>query len=326
MIICQTPFRISFFGGGTDWPEYFTEHGGAVLGTAIDRYIYHSVTPLYSKLFDHSIRLAYRKVECVKNVRDIEHRPFREILTYFGIERDIEISLSADLPSFSGLGSSSSFTVGLINALSAFKGRFITRSDLAYTAIRLEHEVMKESIGCQDQVFAAFGGFNVVEFRRSDDIVVSRIAIGRDRIEELDQSLLMFFTGFTRSADAVEAGKKARMLENKKNLSRLRGLVDQGHALLTGTAPLSEFGELLDLAWSEKKALSAAVSSSQIDAMYRHARECGALGGKVLGAGGGGFMLLFVPPDRQAKFREAFADYLEVTFRIDAPGSYIVHS
>lgn len=176
MIISQTPFRISFFGGGSDFPEFFEANGGgAVLGTAIDKYVYHSVTQFPSPLFDYAIRLSYSKLECVSSVDSIEHGPFREILKHFGIERDIEINLSADLPSFSGLGSSSSFTVGLLNALHAYEGKFISRQNLAHLAIYIEREVLKKSVGCQDQVFAAYGGLNLVEFNSMDNILVHRI-------------------------------------------------------------------------------------------------------------------------------------------------------
>lgn len=326
MIICQTPFRISFFGGGTDWPEFFLEHGGAVLGTAIDKFIFHSATSFPSRLFDYSIRLAYRKVECAKSIDQIEHRPFREILRHFGIFRDIEINLAADLPSFSGVGSSSSFTVGLINTLAAFQGRFVSKHELAYTAIDLERQRLGEAVGCQDQVFAAFGGLNVVEFHRLDHIVVSRLIMSSSRIDELDASLLMFFTGVVRRADEVERDKIARIDQTMPHLKAMRRLVERGHTLLTGNEPLSRFGELLDEAWRLKKALSPRVSAAPIDRLYDLARRHGALGGKLLGAGGGGFMLLFVPPERQDELRRALADYPEVLFHVNAPGSHIIHS
>ncbi len=326
MIICQTPFRISFFGGGTDWPEFFLEHGGAVLGTAIDKFIFHSATSLRSALFDYAIRLAYRKVECVKSVDDIQHRPFREILRHFNIVRDIEITLAADLPSFSGVGSSSSFVVGLINTLVAFQGRFISRNDLACTAIRLERELLGEAVGCQDQVFAAFGGLNVVEFHRLDHIVVSRVIMSSSRLDELNASLLMFFTGMVRSAEDVERDKISRLSRTMPHLHKMLDLVERGHALLTGNEPLSRFGEMLDEAWQHKRALSPRVSTGSIDRLYDLAREHGALGGKLLGAGGGGFMLLFVPPERQERLRRALADYPEVPFEINAPGSHIISS
>jgi len=326
MIICQTPFRISFFGGGTDWPEFFLKHGGAVLGTTIDRHICHFMTPLESSLFDYSIRLSYRKVECVKSVDEIEHRPFREILKAFGIEHGVEINLSADLPSFTGLGTSSSFTVGLINAISAFQGRFISKQELAYTAIRLEREVLGEAVGCQDQVFAAFGGLNVIEFKKVDDVVVHRVVIHPDRMQELEQSLMLIFTGLTRKAHDIEKDKLDRLSHSREHLMAMLQLVERGHSLLTGRRPLSAFGELLDQSWELKRQLGPQVSNPHIDEMYERAREAGAIGGKLLGAGGGGFLLLFVPPEKRQKVKEAFPIHSEIPFRVNTSGSHIIHS
>ncbi|MGZ3797729.1 MAG: GHMP family kinase ATP-binding protein, partial [Pseudobdellovibrionaceae bacterium] len=184
MIISKTPLRISFFGGGTDFPEFYEQHGGAVLGAAIDKNIYHAVTRFPSELFDYSIRLAYRKVECVKSLEDIEHAPFREILRRLEIVKDVEIGLTSDLPSFSGLGSSSAFTVGLINALNAYKGKHIGQASLAKAAIHMEREVLRESVGCQDQIFSAFGGFNLIEFKAHNEFVVNRVSLSRTRMEE----------------------------------------------------------------------------------------------------------------------------------------------
>jgi D-glycero-alpha-D-manno-heptose-7-phosphate kinase len=230
------------------------------------------------------------------------------------------------LPSFSGIGSSSSFVVGLVHALAAFQGRFLSKHDLAYTAIYLERERLGEAVGCQDQVFAAFGGLNVVEFHRADDIVVSRVIMSPSKMEELNASLLMFFTGMERCADEIERDKIGRIDDTRQHLHEILKMVDRGHALLTGNEPLDKIGELLHEAWCRKKALSPRVSSAPIDRLYDLAREHGALGGKLLGAGGGGFMLLFVPPERQQRLRRALADWPEVAFRINAPGSHIIHS
>lgn len=326
MIICQTPFRVSFFGGGTDHPEFFEKHGGAVLGTAIDKFIYHSVAPFPSRLFDYSIRLSYRQVECVKEIDEIQHAPFREVLRELSYSSDVEINLAADLPSSSGLGSSSSFTVGLFNALLAMRGEFISKHDLAYRAIRMERQVLGETVGCQDQVMAAFGGFNLVTFHREDQIVVHRVPLSRDRMTELDESLMLFFTGFTRRAEQIEKAKLKRMDEIEARLKRMLGLVENAYGLLAGNQPLSAFGELLHTAWMEKRALDAGVSNPQIDRIYELGREAGALGGKLLGAGGGGFVLLFVPPERQPAVRHALRNYYEAPFHINAPGSGIIHS
>ena len=326
MIIAKTPLRISFFGGGTDFPEFFGEHGGAVLGTAIDKHIYHSVTRFPSELFDYSIRLAYRRVECVRSLAEIEHRPFQEILRYFEIERDVEIGLTADLPSFSGLGSSSSFTVGLINALSAYTRKFIPKQDLARLAIHVERDVLSETVGWQDQIFAAYGGINLIEFARDGNFTVHRVALPKSRQLELDQSLLLFFTGITRRASDVEKNKIRNLAAIRANLLRMHQMVEKAHDLLTGSGPLSEFGALLDETWQEKKLLDPGVSNPAIDQMYTLGMCAGALGGKLLGAGGGGFMAFFVPPERQASVRAALKGYYEIDFTINASGSSIVHS
>jgi len=326
LLIAQTPLRVSFFGGGTDFPQFFLQHGGAVLGTAIDKYIYHCVTHFPSRLFDYSIRLAYRRVECVKSLDDVEHGPFREVLRYLNIDRDVEISLAADLPSSTGLGSSSSFTVGLINALMAFKGKFISQADLAAMAVHIERNVLKESVGCQDQVLAAYGGLNVVRFIRDDQFVVHRVTLSKTRERELDDSLLMFFTGVTRPAGAIEKCKLDRLDSIQDNLKRMLNLVDDAYAILTGTAPLSSFGALLDRTWQEKRTLASTVSNPVIDGMYETACKAGALGGKLLGAGGGGFLLFFVPQESQAAVRESLKNYYEVPFSINASGSGIIHS
>ena len=326
MIITKTPLRISFFGGGCDLPEYFGKHGGAVLGTSIDKHVYLSVSRFPSKLFDYNIRVAYRKVECVGALDQIEHSPVREALRLCGIERDIEIHVAADLPSFSGLGSSSSFTVGLLKALHGHMGRHIGAAELTSLAIHLERDVLHEPVGYQDQVFAAYGGFNYIEFSGTHGVHVERVSTSRERMDELGNSLLMFFSGVTRRAASVEQDKIANMAAIEKNLSRMRRMVDEGLAIVTSNRPLSEFGELLNQTWLEKRCLANGVSNPVIDSIYATALENGAIGGKLLGAGGGGFMLLFVPPERQPKVRSALQGFHEVEFTINAPGSAVIHS
>lgn len=329
MIICQTPLRVSFFGGGTDFPEFFSEHRGAVLATAIDKSIFHAITRLHSNLFNFRIRLAYRKVECVSNLDELRHKPAREILRHFGIGRDIEVSLTADLPAYSGLGSSSSFTVGMINALSAHQGRFMPQADLARLAIHVERGILRETVGLQDQIIAAYGGLNVIEFSRDDHFVVHRVAVSKAKLQELQESLLLFFTGRTRKASAVEARKVEGMRRKegvRETLRRMLGLVERGHHILTGNEPLSAFGRLLDATWRQKRSLDPGVSTPAVDRMYRRATEAGALGGKLLGAGGGGFLLLFVPPERRARVVKSLGGYGHIPITINAPGSRIIHS
>ena len=297
-----------------------------MLGTAIDKYIYHTVSHLPSWLFDHKIRFAYRKVEHVKSLDELEHRPFREILRHCGVLQDLEVNLASDLPSFSGLGSSSSFTVGLIKGLSAHQGRHIGQDELARAAIHIERSVLKEAVGLQDQIFAAYGGLNVIRFRGEGDFVVERVPIGEARMRELEDSLLLYFTGITRRAQEVEASKMANLAHIEHNLKKMLRLVDRACDALTGSKGLEDFGRLLNDTWTEKKQLDPAVSAPEIDRLYDAGMRAGAVGGKLLGAGGGGFMLFFVPGERQAAVRAALRDYHEVPFAINAPGSTIVHS
>ncbi len=326
MIISKTPLRVSFFGGGTDLPEHFSRHGGSVLGTAIDKFVYISASRFPSELFDYSVRLAYSKVENVKSVADIEHAPAREILKINNINKDIEISISADLPSFSGLGSSSSFTVGMLKAIKAYKNEHIATNVLAREAIRIERDVLKEAVGFQDQAFAAFGGFNIIEFSGQDRMRVERVSLSADREQELKSHLMMFYTGITRKAQGIEKTKIANIDSLSVRLTAMRHMVDDAHTVLTSQASLTRFGELLHSSWLEKRQLASEVSNSIIDEMYAQAQSAGAIGGKLLGAGGGGFMLFFVPPECQPAVKIALARYHEITFNINAAGSTIIHS
>jgi D-glycero-alpha-D-manno-heptose-7-phosphate kinase len=325
MIISKTPLRVSFFGGGTDLPEFFSKHRGAVIGTAINKYVYHTVSMFPSKLFDYSVRISYSKVECVKSTADIEHTPFREILRDFKLERDIEIHVAADLPSFSGLGTSSAFTVGLIKALHAYKGAHISRERLTREAIRIEREVLEEVVGYQDQAFAAHGGFNMISFSQTGDIKVEKLSISKARREELAESLMLFFTGITRRAQNIEMNKIRNMDKIEANLLRMLQHVDDAYEILTGNEELTKFGHLLESTWKEKRELDPGVSNERIDYMYSIAVASGAIGGKLLGAGGGGFLLFFVPPERRTRVREALKDFHEIPFKFDASGSAIIH-
>ncbi|MEJ6021471.1 GHMP family kinase ATP-binding protein [Ramlibacter sp. PS4R-6] len=326
MIIVRTPLRVSLFGGGTDFPEFFSRHGGAVLGTAIDKYIYHTVSHLPSWLFDHKIRFSYRKVELAPDLESVEHTPFREILRYCGVERDVEVNLASDLPSFSGLGSSSSFSVGLIKGLRALQGRAIGQEELARCAIHVERDVLRETVGLQDQVFAACGGLNLVRFSGNGEFNVERIAISPDRMRALNDSMLLYFTGLTRKAQEVEKAKLGKLASNEATLKSMLALVEEAHRVLVGNGDVGALGELLHANWLEKRKLDASVSAPEIDSLYDRAMKAGALGGKLLGAGGGGFMLLLVPPSRQAQVRAALASHHEVKIGINAPGSTVVHA
>lgn len=326
MIITKTPFRISFFGGGTDYPEHFCKHGGAVLGTAIDKYTYLAATPFYSQLFDYTIRLAYRQVECVSDLEAIAHAPFRECLRWAGIHRNIEIDCMASLPSSVGLGTSSSFVVGVLNTLYAFQGRFVHPMELAYQAIEIERNVLHESVGCQDQTFAAMGGFNLIEFRGTRDIVVTPLSLTDTRQSEFESHLVLIFTGLRRRASEVAARQVNKIVLNNSRLKHMRRQVDKAYDLLTGGKSLTEFGRFLHEAWMQKRSLDDSVSNPVIDDLYQRGIDAGALGGKLLGAGAGGFLLFFVPPEKQASVRAALNQSEVIPVKVNAPGTSIVHA
>jgi D-glycero-alpha-D-manno-heptose-7-phosphate kinase len=324
MIITRAPLRISFFGGGTDFPEYFVQHGGAVLATAIDKFTYVTASAFFSQLFDFSIRASYNQRESVSQVADIQHPVIRVCLEKFGIHKGIELHTVADLPAFTGLGSSSSFTVGLLQALESYTGRYSAPLDLAYAAIDIERRRLGEAVGCQDQVIAAVGGFNVVEFRRETDIRVHRVPLSDARLRELESHMFLVFTGIKRRAAEVEKRKIDGICRHLETLKAMRAMVDEGHAILTGSRPVCEFGELLHRAWEAKRSLEGGVSNAAIDEMYQRGIAAGALGGKLLGAGGGGFILFFAPPERHLALRAAFHDCEPVPVRLDAPGSQVI--
>jgi D-glycero-alpha-D-manno-heptose-7-phosphate kinase len=324
MIIARAPLRVSFFGGGTDYPEYFLQEGGAVLASAIDKFSYITASRFFSRLFDYAIRISYRKVELARRLDEIEHNVYRECLRLCDLDCDVELHAVADLPAFSGLGSSSTFTVSLLHALHSFKGEFVTPLALAYEAIHIERAVLRDRVGCQDQVMAAVGGFNVLEFRREDDVIVHRLPVSLARIAELEAHLFVVFTGITRRAAEVVASQLERAAENRDTLRTMRAMVDEGAELLIGSRPMAEFGDLLHRAWQAKRSLSARVSNSEIDQLYAMGRAAGALGGKLLGAGGGGFMVFVAPPESHARLRQTFSDYQQLSVKLNAPGSQII--
>jgi D-glycero-alpha-D-manno-heptose-7-phosphate kinase len=326
VIISKTPLRISFLGGGTDYPEYFTRHGGAVLGSAIDKFAYVSVSKFYSRLFDYSIRISYRQVECVRDLSEIQHAPFRECLRWCGITKDVEVNYSAELPAFTGLGSSSAFVVGLLHALHAFRGRSTRGLELAYEAIRVEREVLRESVGCQDQAFAALGGLNLIEFRSPQDLVVHRVPISPDRQQELEAHLLVAYTGMQRRAGDITSVQIRRTDENAEVLHAMRGLVDDGYRELTGDGSLERFGRILHDSWLLKCKLEDRIANDHIRSLYGRGLAAGAFGGKLLGAGGGGFLLFVVPPERRAAVREVLGRPQELDIKLNAAGSHIITS
>ncbi|MGA1622219.1 MAG: GHMP kinase [Synechocystis sp.] len=326
MLISRAPVRISFFGGGTDYPEYFLNHGGAVLATAIDKFSYVTASPFLSHLFDYSIRVSYRQVELVKTPDEMEHRVFKECLKFCGLEKDIELHNVADLPAFTGLGSSSAFTVSLLHALHSFKGEFIRPLDLAYEAIYVERHLVHDKVGCQDQLMAAMGGFNLVEFRTENDIIVNRVTMSPQRMAEFESHLFIVFTGIKRKAANVVEKQLKRVGDNTETLKLMRRMVDQGWDILTSNQCLSAFGKLLDDAWQAKRSLDQSISNADIDRLYQQGREAGAWGGKLLGAGAGGFMLFFAPPEVHPQLIKTFANQQILSVKINAPGSQIIFS
>ena len=323
MIISRTPFRISFFGGGTDYPAWYREHGGAVLATTIDKYCYLTCRHL-PPFFEHRIRVVYSKIETVQTVDEITHAAAREILKFLAIERGIEIHHDGDLPARSGMGSSSAFTVGLLHALHALAGRMVGKHQLALEGIHVEQDLLKETVGSQDQVMAAYGGLNYVRFLPSGEITVHPVIVPRDRITELSDHVMLFYTGIKRTASDVAGTYVNDMESHRRHLRVLTNLVDEGLSLLSGNGGIAGFGELLHEAWQAKRSLSDAVSNSRVDAMYDDARAAGAIGGKLLGAGGGWFLMLFVPPDRQEHVKEKLRGLIHVPCNFEFTGSQII--
>ncbi|MBK8015766.1 MAG: kinase [Betaproteobacteria bacterium] len=324
MIITRTPFRISFFGGGTDYPAWYRSNSGAVLATTIDKYCYVSCRYL-PPFFEHKHRLVYSKIENVKTVDEIVHPAVRAILTDMGCERGLEIHHDGDLPARSGLGSSSSFTVGLIHTLLALQGRYVSKEYLASEAIRMEQEVMREHVGSQDQVSAAYGGFNVIEFTRDDTFIVNPMIVSKPRLDDLQSHLMLFFTGLSRFASEVAKSKIDNFGKKERELLRMREMVTEAIMILQNMdAPITEFGELLAEGWEHKRSLSDKVSTPEIDEIYDTGRKAGAIGGKLLGAGGGGFLLLFAQPEKQPAILKALKQLVHVPFRFESAGSRVV--
>ena len=326
MLIARAPVRISFFGGGTDYPEHFLRHGGAVLSTAIDKFSYVTASPFPSHLFDYLVRISYRKVELVKKIDHIEHKVFRECLKFCNLEKDIELHNVADLPAFTGLGSSSAFTVSLLQALHNFKGEFIKPLDLAYEAIYVERHLVKDNVGCQDQLMSAVGGFNLVEFRTEEDIIVNRVNISPQRLAEFESHIFIVFTGIKRRASQVVEKQLKRVEDNIEILKKMRKMVDQGWNILTNNESLSKFGELLHEAWMAKRSLDQGISNLEIDYLYELGRENGAWGGKLLGAGAGGFLLFFASPEVHPKLEKVFKNHQILSIKINSPGSQVIFS
>ena len=324
MIISRTPFRISFFGGGTDYPAWYLKHGGAVMATTIDKYCYLTCRYL-PPFFEHRIRVVYSKVESCQTVDEISHPSVREVLRYLNIDRGVEIHHDGDLPARSGMGSSSSFTVGLLHALYALKGQMVSKHQLAQESIYIEQEILKETVGSQDQMSAAHGGFNIIEFSPSGEISIRPMTLTQERIEELNSHLMLFYTGIIRTASNIAESYVNNIENGKRQLRIMNDLFEESISILNKGKDITEFGELLHEGWQTKRSLSKKVSNSNVDEIYSTARSAGAIGGKLTGAGGGGFMLLFVPPEKQMKVREKLNNLIYVPFKFEFSGSQIVY-
>jgi D-glycero-alpha-D-manno-heptose-7-phosphate kinase len=323
MIISRTPFRISFFGGGTDYPVWYRRHGGAVLAASIDKYCYLTCRYL-PPFFEHRIRLVYRKIETCKTVDEIAHPVVKAVLKRLGFERGLELHHDGDLPARSGMGSSSAFAVGLLNALYTLGGQARTRMQLAQESIHIEQEIMRETVGSQDQVMAAFGGLRYVQFQPDGNITVESLPLAAQRLAELQDHLLLFYTGIARTASDVARTYVTNIESQRRQLDSMRRMVEESVDILVGGVNLHAFGHLLHEAWLTKRSLSPQVSTSQVDAWYKDAWRAGAIGGKLTGAGGGGFLLFFVPPEKKRAVRQALAPLLEVPFAFEAAGSQII--
>ena len=324
MIITSTPMRISFFGGGTDYPIWYREHGGSVLSTTIDKSCYITCRWL-PPFFEYHSRISYSKIENVGENLAIEHPSVRGCLQYLGIERGVEVHHIADLPARTGLGTSSAFTVGLLLGLSALKNQMRDKHSLAMEAIKVEQEILREAVGAQDQVSAAYGGFNRIDFRRDGSIEVNRILTSADRLAGLQQHLALFFTGISRTASEI-AQEQLRLTPHRtRELTEMCALVDEAEAVITNPErPLIEFGRLLHESWKIKKTLTQKITNPMIDDIYEAALSAGAVGGKLLGAGGGGFMAFFVAPERREALRARLKNLLCVPFAFSTRGSHVV--
>jgi D-glycero-alpha-D-manno-heptose-7-phosphate kinase len=324
MIITSTPLRISFFGGGTDYPVWYRENGGSVLSTTIDKCCYITCRRL-PPFFEYHSRISYSTVENVNRNDAIQHPSVRACLQYMGIDEGVEIQHVADLPARTGLGTSSAFTVGLLHALYALKSQMCDKYALASEAIHIEQEMLAEAVGAQDQVSAAYGGFNRINFNKEGSIEVKRILASQNRIAELEQHLALYFTGFSRIASEI-AQEQLKVTPHKKNeLNTMLQFVDEAEAIVVNpNRPLHEFGRLLHEGWQIKRSLTQKISNSSIDEIYQAGLDSGALGGKLLGAGGGGFMLFFVPPERREALRMRLKKLLCVPFTFSSKGSDVV--
>lgn len=323
MVICRTPFRMSFFGGGTDYEGFYKEHGGSVISTTLDKFCYVSTRHLPA-FFDYKFQVNYSRIERTKTVDEIEHPAVRNTMKYLDM-RDMYVGYDADLPARSGLGSSSSFVVGMLNAFYSVKGKYVDKKRVADEAIYIERVLCAESGGIQDQIAASFGGLNRINFT-ADDYYVTPIVMDNTRKKQLNNNILLFFSGFTRFSSDIAEEQKKGIKEKNKELSEMLQLVDEAEKVLVNRhSDINEFGKLLDYTWKLKRGLTGQISTNSIDEIYERAKKAGAIGGKLLGAGGGGFMIFYVPEEYHKSVKYALSDLLYVPFQFEEEGSRIMY-
>ncbi len=324
MIITKTPFRMSFFGGGTDMENFFREYGGAVLSTTFDKYCYVNVRHL-PRFFDYSTELSYSRTERVTDVENIEHPAVRNAMKMLDMH-EIRLTYEADLPARSGLGTSSSFVVGMLNAFYCLKGKYVDKKRLANEAIYLERVLCNEAGGWQDQIAASFGGMNRIEFNKGGTYEVRPIIIHPDRKKQLNENLLMFFTGFTRFSSDIQKVNQVGYNEKIKQLQQMYSLVDDAQNVLEDkNSDLDDFGRLLNATWKLKRQIGGAITTDSIDGLYERGISAGACGGKLLGAGGGGFFVFYVQPEKRDAVMDAMKDLLYVPFCFEDEGTKVIH-
>lgn len=322
MIITQTPFRMSFFGGGTDYPGFYEKYGGSVISTTFDKYCYVTVRHL-PRFFEYTNQITYNKIERVQSICQIEHPAVREAMKFLDIH-EIRLVYEADLPARSGLGSSSSFAVGMLSAFHALKGKYASREKLAKEAIYLERTLCREDGGIQDQIAAAYGGLNRIDFN-ADGFSVRPVIVSKERKRTLNENLMLFFTGFSRLSSEIAQEQVSATRNKTQELKEMLKLVDAAEDILVSKGDLNEFGRLLDYTWKLKRGITSKISNKSIDSIYDCAKHAGAIGGKLLGAGGGGFILLYAEPEKHSYIRSALKDLLYVPFEFENQGTNILY-
>ena len=322
MIITKTPYRISFFGGGSDYPEWYKKYGGMVLSTTIDKYIYISCRFL-PKFFTHKYRIVWSKIENVKDINQIQHRAVKRLLQHLKIKQGLEIHYDGDLPARSGMGSSSCFAVGLSKALYKMKNQELSKDQLAKKTIEFEQKIMREVVGSQDQTIASYGGFNKIIFNKNNKIQVQKISSSKN-IEKLNKNLVLIYTGISRTAHKIANTYVKKLTRSKKNhIEKIMGYVNEGKKILD-SGNVDDFGKLLHISWLEKKGLSKLITNNKIDELYDEAIRHGALGGKLLGAGGGGFLLVYMKNENAKKFFKRYKNIINVPFNFTKDGSQVI--